>query len=207
MTYAQFVKAVSDAYELDAIGKPHKYYYFMLKKADMSTQAEFVYNDLQFLSPLQTKRDPRFGDLFVRDFVIAKEHGLRCRLGMKGIIVEGHVDGGLNHIYMIRETKRYVISPPSACKCQGLITTGQSARQTSYNWSDTATLPEEARNCPATEVALTAGEVLYLPSFWYHHIVSFLSSNATCARVSPFEITRSNFYQIAVLVDSKKKLH
>jgi hypothetical protein len=187
MTYPQFVKAVSDVKPLERAGEPHEYYYLMLKKKDFSQQAAFIYDELQFLNPLRTEHDPRFGDLFVRDAAVAKDRGMRCRLGMRGIIAEGHIDGGLNHISMIRGTKRYVISPPSSCKCQGLLTSGQSARHTSFNWSDTSALPENARNCPAAEVALTAGEVLYLPSYWYHHIVS-LDTSIQCNLRSGFTI-------------------
>ncbi|KAH7462457.1 hypothetical protein KRP22_004878 [Phytophthora ramorum] len=187
MTYPQFVKAVHDAKPLEEAGEPHEYYYFMLKKYDFSKRAAFIYDELQFLSPLETEHDIRFGDLFVRDAAAAKERGMRCRFGMRGIIAEGHFDGGLNHISMVRGTKRYVISPPSSCKCQGLMTKGQSQRHTSFNWSDTSALPENARNCPAAEVALTAGEVLYLPSYWYHHIVS-LDTSIQCNLRSGFTI-------------------
>ncbi|KAG1691975.1 hypothetical protein DVH05_025954 [Phytophthora capsici] len=187
MTYPQFVKAVTDVKALEEAGKPHEYYYLMLKKNDFTKRAAFIYDQLQFLNPTLTEHDPRFGDLFIRDASVANERGMRCRLGMEGIIAEGHIDGGLNHISMIRGTKRYVIAPPSACKCQGLLTTGQSARHTMYNWSDTTALPEDARNCPAAEVALTAGEVLYLPSYWYHHIVS-LGTSIQCNLRSGFVI-------------------
>ncbi|CAI5707409.1 unnamed protein product [Peronospora farinosa] len=176
MTYPQFVKALNDVKLLHEAGEPHKYYYLMLGKNDFMKNAAFVYEELQFLNPSLSEHDPRFGDLFIRDIAVAKEKGMRCRLGMRGIIAEGHYDNDLNYVSIIRGTKRYVISPPSACKCQGLITQGQSARHTSYNWSDINALPEDARNCPAAEVALTAGEVLYIPSLWYHHIVSIDTS-------------------------------
>ena len=176
MTYPEFTKAVDDVMSLETNGKPHEYYYFMLKAGDFSEQEAFIYDELPFMNPLTTNRDLRFGDFFIRDPAEAKEHGMSCRFGMQGIVTDGHVDGGLNYIAMVRGTKRYVIAPPSACRCQGLITTGQSERHTSYDWSNTSALPEDVRNCPATEVALTAGEVLYLPSFWYHHIVSLDTS-------------------------------
>ncbi|KAG3194517.1 hypothetical protein PC128_g9292 [Phytophthora cactorum] len=118
--------------------------------------------------PNANRARPTVRDLFIRDATVVKERGVRCRLGMRGIIADGHIDGGLNHIFMIRGTKRYIIAPPSACKCLGLMIQGQSARHTSFNWSDTSALSEDARKCPAAEVALIAGEVLYLPSYWYH---------------------------------------
>ncbi|KAF1795670.1 hypothetical protein GQ600_14562 [Phytophthora cactorum] len=152
MTYPQFVKAINDVKSLEEAGEPHEYYYFMLKKNDFSRQASFIYDELQFLNPTLTEHDSRFGDLFIRDATVAKERGMRCRLGMRGLMIQG-----------------------------------QSARHTSFNWSDTSALSEDARKCPAAEVALTAGEVLYLPSYWYHHIVS-LDTSIQCNLRSGFAI-------------------
>ncbi|KAI9907254.1 hypothetical protein PsorP6_016119 [Peronosclerospora sorghi] len=185
MTYGQFVHALNEAHALARAGKPHAYYYMMLKKKDFLDHAAFMYDELRFLNPFHAQQDARYGDFFIRDAAAVRERGLRCRLGMQGIIAQGHVDQGVNQIAMIRGTKRYVIAPPSVCKCQGLITTGQSARHSSYNWSAIETLPQEARECPAAEVALTAGEVLYLPSYWYHHIVS-LDTSIQCNLRSGF---------------------
>uniref|UniRef100_M4BX68 JmjC domain-containing protein n=1 Tax=Hyaloperonospora arabidopsidis (strain Emoy2) TaxID=559515 RepID=M4BX68_HYAAE len=185
MTYPEFMKAVDGVTPLEMAGNPHKYFYFMLKATDFLEQAAFVYEELPFMNPLLSEHDPRYGDLFIRAPAVAKERGMRCRFGMQGIVTDGHIDGGFNHISMIRGTKRYVIAPPSACRCQGLLTTGQSERHTSYDWSNTSALPEDVRNCPGTEVALTAGEVLYLPSFWYHHIVS-LDTSIQCNLRSGF---------------------
>ncbi|KAF1795676.1 hypothetical protein GQ600_14569 [Phytophthora cactorum] len=136
----------------------------MLKKNDFSNK----HRSSAAPKPNANRARPTVRDLFIRDATVVKERGVRCRLGMRGIIADGHIDGGLNHISMIRGTKRYIIAPPSACKCLGLMIQGQSARHTSFNWSDTSALSEDARKCPAAEVALIAGEVLYLPSYWYH---------------------------------------
>ncbi|CAH0473530.1 unnamed protein product [Peronospora belbahrii] len=169
MTYPQFVKILKDVKLLHEAGKPHEYYYFMLKTTDFFEHASFIYEELRFLNPLATEHDSRYGDLFVRDYAIAKEIGMRCRLGMQGIIAEGHVDSGLNFVSMIRGTKRYVLAPPSVCKCLGLIKQGAI-------------------------VALTAGEVLYIPPFWYHHIVS-TDTSIQCNLRSGF-IDRSNTQDI-----------
>ncbi|TDH69559.1 hypothetical protein CCR75_005028 [Bremia lactucae] len=176
MTYPQFVQTIGSVTSQENAGRPHEYYYFMIKKSDFDSRAAFIYRELPFLDPTRKGHDRKFGDLYIRDSEEAGKRGMRCRFGMRGIIADGHIDGGFNQISIIRGTKRYVIAPPSACNCLGLRIEGQSARHTVYNWSDTSVLSEDARNCPAAEVALTSGEVLYLPSYWYHHIVSLDTS-------------------------------
>ena len=43
--------------------------------------------------------------------------GIHCRFGMTSIIAESHFDGGRNFIAMVRGKKRYIINPPSECRC------------------------------------------------------------------------------------------
>ena len=78
---------------------------------------------------------------------------------------------------MVSGTKRYVIQPPDECEHLELLPYSHpSGRHASWNWAS----PEEREKradkpfCKArtTEVMLNAGEVLYLPSFWFHYIVS-----------------------------------
>lgn len=170
-TYPEFVRAVAAAKQLPP-GEAHAYYYFLLKQADFDKRAAFIYDELRFLDPARAKKETPYGDLFIRDEHAARDKGMRCRLGMRGIIAEGHVDGGLNMIAMVRGSKRYILSPPSVCACLHLLSEGQSKRHTAVNWSDVDALPEDARACPATEVVVGQGDVLYVPSYWYHHIVS-----------------------------------
>jgi len=170
-TYPEFVQAVAAVKQL-LPGEAHAYYYFLLKQADFDKRAAFIYDELRFLDPMRAKKETPYGDLFIRDEYAARDKGMRCRLGMRGIIAEGHVDGGLNMIAMVRGSKRYILSPPSVCACLHLLSEGQSKRHTAVNWSDVDALPDDARACPATEVVVGQGDVLYVPSYWYHHIVS-----------------------------------
>lgn len=172
-TYVQFADAVAQTKQTAT----HPFYYLMLKAQDIKTRASFILNDLDFLDPERVlRRDSdaiqSYGNLFIRDAQDSLARGMRCRFGMEGIITEGHIDSALNMIAMVRGAKRYVLAPPSACSCLGLLTTGASARHTRLNWSDVAALPPQALACPATEVVVGTGDVLYVPSYWYHHIVS-----------------------------------
>lgn len=176
-TYPQFLQAVAST---KVNTKPEQFYYLMLKAQDIRTRASFVYDDLDFLDPSRSASSSSlYGDLFIRDAQDALSRGLRCRLGMRGIITEGHFDAGLNMIAMVRGAKRYLLSPPSVCSCLELLTSGASARHTKLDWSNVSALPERALHCPATEVVVEAGDVLYVPSYWYHHIVS-LDESVQC---------------------------
>lgn len=70
---------------------------------------------------------------------------------------------------------RYVLLPPQECSKLVLYPRGHpSARHTKLHWSD----PQEVKEWPelnyakATEVVLSMGEMLYLPSYWFHYIIS-----------------------------------
>lgn len=180
-TYPQFVDAVAgtktETEHTSGEQRSHAYYYLMLKALDIKKRASFVFEELDFLDPSRSETTAagssnKYGDLFIRDAQDALSRGLRCRLGMRGIITEGHFDAGLNTITMVRGAKRYILSPPSVCSCLGLLTTGASARHTRLDWSNVSALPSHAYACLATEVVVAAGDVLYVPSYWYHHIVS-----------------------------------
>lgn len=118
-------------------------------------------------------RSKNQGSLFVVDN--SDMRGMHCRFGMRGIIAECHEDGHLNFIAMLRGAKRYILNPPSACPYLGIMHEGPSRRHTALDLSK----PEESKEiagqlqrAESVEVIVRAGDILYVPSFWYHHIVS-----------------------------------
>jgi len=103
-----------------------------------------------------------------------KNRGINCRWGAKGIIAETHYDGGRNFVAMLRGSKRYVLSPPEDCPNLYLWPRGHpEGRHSKADWSkldlDEYPLMKQAK---ATQVVVRAGEVLYIPSYWFHYIVS-----------------------------------
>ena len=73
--------------------------------------------------------------------------------------------------------KRYLLQPPSECAKLDLAGRGEpTARHASWDWTSQAERSKRAGKpfckAQATEVVLSAGEVLYLPSYWFHFIVS-----------------------------------
>jgi hypothetical protein len=129
----------------------------------------WIANTLPYFS--DRKRD---GDNF---FIVDADgyHGINCRFGMRGVIAEAHFDGARNFVSMIRGRKRYILLPPSECDKLSLYPRGHpSARHTKVDWSDIQALnnDEKLANARATEAIISSGDVLYIPSFWFHYIMS-----------------------------------
>ncbi|KAJ1448826.1 cupin-like domain-containing protein [Pelagophyceae sp. CCMP2097] len=151
---------------------PH--HYLMMGTAPLSEQLRrtsdhFVTRDLPMFVPREAK-----GNFFVTRPSANK--GVQCRFGMRGVIAEAHYDGGRNMVAMLKGAKRYVLSPPSACGRLGLIAdrSHPSFRHSTTDWSDPAEAETAfaAPDAVAVDTVLREGEVLYIPSFWVHYIVS-----------------------------------
>ena len=107
--------------------------------------------------------------------------GVNCRFGSKGIVAETHYDYSRNFILIAKGMKRYVVAHPNQCSNMELYPQGHpSARHSRVNWSD----PDDWQtgsfsNARVNEVILQAGDILYLPTAWFHFIVS-LNMNYQC---------------------------
>ena len=96
--------------------------------------------------------------------------------------------------------KRYILSPPNQCSKLGIVTNHASAlyRHSVLNFGHMQYLKNDdnsnddnnmsseehewlqrAGQAKAIETVLKAGEVLYIPSHWFHHIIG-LQKNAQC---------------------------
>lgn len=127
----------------------------------------------------------------------SQQKGIQCRFGERGVTAATHYDGGRNMIAMITGAKRYVLSPPIACPQLGMITSRNhpSYRHSMLNFGRVTLLDQQdtglkmskrerkwlriAAEAPTLSTVLKAGEVLYVPSHWFHYIVS-LQKSAQC---------------------------
>ena len=144
------------------------HYYFMTNAPPGAAGEEesFISRDL-----------PSFSDAAKNFFVtnVVANKGIQCRFGMRGIIAEAHYDSGRNMVAMIKGAKRYILNPPSACKQLGIIsdTKHPSYRHSVIDWSDINEATRRGfRSVDAIDTIVQAGEVLYIPSYWFHYIVS-----------------------------------
>jgi ribosomal protein L16 Arg81 hydroxylase len=100
---------------------------------------------------------------------------------MKGVIAENHFDGSRNAIVLLGGSRRYILAHPDQCENLCLFPVGHpSARHSQVNYCDPDldNFPQFA-HANANEVILQPGQVLYLPTHWFHFIVS-LELNFQC---------------------------
>jgi hypothetical protein len=110
-----------------------------------------------------------------------KSKALNCRFGMKGVMATNHFDGERNFITVLSGERRYIFSHPKNCPNMALYPYGHpSARHSAVDWAhpDLHEYPEFSE-AKGNEIVLQAGESLFLPSLWFHYIVS-LSTNVQC---------------------------
>lgn len=133
-------------------------------------------------------------------FHLESQKGIQCRFGERGVVAATHYDNGRNMVAMITGAKRYILSPPNACGKLGIFSDKQTAiyRHSLLNFGhmkhldndelSEAMSPQErawlerAATAPAVETVLKAGEVLYIPSHWFHYIISVQKSAQCNAR-------------------------
>lgn len=142
------------------------HYYFMTGVSASDNLRSYISQDLSLFS---TKKN----NFFVSN--VAANKGIQCRFGMRGIIAEAHFDSGRNMVAMIKGAKRYILNPPHECKKLGIISDLKhpSYRHSIIDWSDIDQATSRGfDSVNAIDTIVEAGEVLYIPSYWFHYIVS-----------------------------------
>eukprot|EP00977_Amphora_coffeiformis_P007563 scaffold1663_cov171-Amphora_coffeaeformis.AAC.18 len=172
--------------------RPHFYWQVGVKAEERHQPKElwsFISRDLPSFSSNETN--------FIT-FNPDEQKGIQCRFGERGVVAATHYDGGRNMVGMITGAKRYILSPPKACGKLGIFpggTVSPLVRHSPLNFGhfkylnnpnlnggmsqEERTWLERASAAPAVETVLKAGEILYIPSFWFHYIVS-LQKSAQC---------------------------
>ena len=178
MTYQDWLSH-ANLTEGETVGPDDPHYYFRLigcgetgpqGECDQGS-SEYLFDELPYFQPKET--------LYIVDPL--EQKGIHCRFGMHGVIAENHFDQSRNAIVVLGGERRYVLAHPNQCRYLSLLPKGHpSARHSAVDWSDPDldSYPEfaEARG---NEVVLQAGDVLYLPTNWFHYIIS-LSLNFQC---------------------------
>jgi hypothetical protein len=126
--------------------------------------SEYLFDELPFFQPKSS--------LYIAE--PSRQRGIHCRFGMKGVIAENHFDGSRNFIALLSGERRYILSHPNQCSKLALYPMEHpSARHSAIDWSDPdlAEFPEFSE-AQVNEVVLQAGDVMYLPTNWFHYIIS-----------------------------------
>jgi len=201
MTYDEWLEKANQPKIAMGPDKPHWYFRVNAKKEngtknhrpqklerDSSSvdRGNVMYDELPFFQPEES--------FYIVD--PTETRGINCRFGMMGNIAECHYDSSRNFIVLLGGERRYILSHPKNCPNLALYPFGHpSARHTKLDWSDIDMLEhffeegyeqnnEERENTKfsnamVNEVVLQAGDALYLPTNWFHHIIS-LGLNWQC---------------------------
>lgn len=101
---------------------------------------------------------------------------IACRVGTKGLCNENHYDTHRTFSAQIVGSKRWIFMPPSMCSKLYLYPPSHMSARHSAVGINTGHIDESkyplALEAFAIDTVVHAGEVAYLPSNWFHHIIS-----------------------------------
>jgi hypothetical protein len=185
MTYADWLGHANVTDDLTTAADPH-WYFRLIGCGETGPEgqcdagsSEYLFDELPYFQPQHGTRTNPDGSLYIVD--PDQQKGIHCRFGMRGVIAENHFDGSRNAIAVLGGERRYILSHPKECPHLALFPKDHpSARHSAVDWSspDLETYPE-FELAQGNEVVMQAGDVLYLPTNWFHYIVS-LSLNFQC---------------------------
>jgi hypothetical protein len=165
MTFDDWVSIASHA-DQHKLNNESIHYYYMIGSRPGDRMNSFVARDLDVFSTESS-------NFFITNPKANK--GIQCRFAMRGIISECHYDSGKNMIAMMHGAKRYILTPPHTCKHLGIISDKHhpSFRHSVIDWSDVhQAQAHHFDQVDAIDTIVQEGEVLYVPSFWFHYIIS-----------------------------------
>lgn len=154
------------AADLEKMTNSTPHYYFMSSAPPHDHERTFISRDLKLFS---TEKN----NFFITN--VPANKGIQCRFGMRGVISESHYDSGRNMVAMLKGEKRYILNPPWTCKQLSIIADRKhpSYRHSVIDWSDLGqALSRGFTKVDAIDTVVRTGEVLYIPTYWFHYMVS-----------------------------------
>ncbi len=110
--------------------------------------------------------------------------GIHCRFGMRSVTAEAHFDGSRNFAVQLGGMRRWILVHPRECENLYLLPANHpSGRHTEIDLSgpiesNLEKFPRFAKLL-ANEVIMQPGDALFIPTHWFHHIIS-LNLNYQC---------------------------
>lgn len=154
-----------------SINEIPEHYYFRATAMGESGESGWLFDELTFFQPKKS--------LFIVD--PSQQRGIHCRFGMKSVIAESHFDGSRNMAASLGGLRRWILNSPDQCEHMHLLPKNHpSGRHSEVDWSkpDYDRFPN-FHKLHANELIVRAGDVLYLPTAWFHYIIS-LNTNYQC---------------------------
>tara|TARA_B110001450_G_scaffold220215_1_gene215586 strand:+ start:269 stop:1324 length:1056 start_codon:yes stop_codon:yes gene_type:complete len=190
MTYRDW-KGTTDA-ATGILGSKDPHYYFRVDADMEGIESQFLFEELPFFASTATMKNDDDNDkekekdkntnknLYIVD--AEEQRGIHCRFGQEGTIASNHFDGSRNFISVLGGgQRRYILSHPDQCSFLNLHPYGHpSERHSMMDWTTpNLTHYPEFAFAEGNEVVLQPGEMLYLPTNWFHYIIS-LTANYQC---------------------------
>ncbi len=166
LTYREWLQNALTSHNKSLQDRIH--YYFRITAIQ---EPHWVFKELPFFQPKKS--------LFMVE--PDEQRGIHCRFGMKSVIAESHWDGSRNYAASLGGLRRWILNSPSQCKHTYMFKKGHpAARHSEVDWSkpDYERFPDFV-HLQANEVIVRPGDVLYLPTYWFHYIIS-LNINYQC---------------------------
>jgi len=178
---------------------------------DRFDSADWIYEDLPFFQPSKTtatttKTSTRSSsshthnaDYYYYEIDGNQSRGIQCRFGTAGMVAETHFDNERNYVVMMGGARRFLLAHPRNCPSLYLYPQKHPLeRHTRVDFANPPPPPpnnvnDEQQQFPhfsnttINEVVLQAGDVLYLPTYWFHHIIS-LTLNYQCNTRSGYSV-------------------
>ncbi|GAX22223.1 hypothetical protein FisN_19Lh288 [Fistulifera solaris] len=175
MTFAEWY---DKAQALQLASEPQatqEHWYFRINGIQRMQENLFLYDELPYFKPQKSW------------FMVEpeQERGINCRFGMKGAFAAAHFDPTRNWITLLGGTRRYLLSNYTQCANLQLYPIDHPSQR--HSMVDRSRPREYLEEHPSSsfaqatvnEVVLQAGDALYLPTSWFHAIVS-LDINYQC---------------------------
>lgn len=166
MTFAEWYEKAQEVKEAGE-QKDMDHWYYRLNA--MLHNHAYLYEELPFF-------DPTLGRTLT--MVTPDEHrGINCRFGMKGTIAESHYDSHNNFIAVMGGQRRYILAHPDQCINMELYPRGHpSARHSRIDFGKAYFLWRDSDrpfvSTQVNEILMQPGDIMYLPTYWFHYIVS-----------------------------------
>lgn len=143
------------------------------------SNANWLYEDLPFFNPT----NPAASSLYLAE--PQNSFGIHCEFSPKGAMTQAHFDVERNMIVVLGGERRFLLTHPKACRFMSPYERKHPwERHSKVDLTSPNTIgskfPEFVNQVEMNEVVLQPGDVLYVPSSWFHHSITTSETSYQC---------------------------
>ena len=161
-------------------------YYYMIK-SPAKDSSSFISKDLQIWSSTAE-------NYFITN--PKANHGTKCRICMKGGVIEAHYNTARNMIASIKGSLRVLLFPSSKCHMLINNTTRIIRKNNIIDWNNLDEIKKRGfDSIPSLETIILPGEILNIPPLWLYTIVS-LDYSIECNLIINNPVTKNTYFSL-----------